>query len=173
MRLGRIGFDHVAGYLEGGMEALATRPDLIRRTERVTAATLAELLASPEPPVVLDVRTEQEWQEQRIAGSLNLPVHQRPKRIHEVPCSRKLVVHCQTGDRSSIAVSLLAQHGPSRGGGGLKRRLNRWRRAFTFVREGGSVGILCARTIERAGQGCHTGMNDGSELGSDAGRHGH
>ena len=38
LRLGRIGFDYVAGYLEGGMQALTTRPDLLRRTERITAA---------------------------------------------------------------------------------------------------------------------------------------
>lgn len=45
MRLGRIGFDNVAGYLAGGMNALATRDDLVERTERVTAIALAEWLA--------------------------------------------------------------------------------------------------------------------------------
>ncbi len=29
VRLGRIGFDNVAGYLEGRMQALDTRPDLV------------------------------------------------------------------------------------------------------------------------------------------------
>jgi hydroxyacylglutathione hydrolase len=66
MRLGRIGYDHVAAYLEGGMQALAMRPDLVRRTERITAATLAERLATPQPPVVLDVRTVREWQERHM-----------------------------------------------------------------------------------------------------------
>src|SRR5436305_5633565 len=42
MRLGRIGFDHVKGYLQVGMEALAGRPDLIWVTERITAPMLAE-----------------------------------------------------------------------------------------------------------------------------------
>ena len=45
MRLGRIGFDNVAGYLEGGMLALDSRPELVERLERTTAATLAEQLA--------------------------------------------------------------------------------------------------------------------------------
>jgi glyoxylase-like metal-dependent hydrolase (beta-lactamase superfamily II)/rhodanese-related sulfurtransferase len=58
MRLGRIGFDHVAGYLEDGMEAVGERTDLVRRRPRITAQALAELLESASPPVVLDVRTE-------------------------------------------------------------------------------------------------------------------
>jgi hydroxyacylglutathione hydrolase len=114
MRLGRIGFDHMAGYLAGGMQALEFRPDLVRRTERITAPTLAEQLASPTPPVVLDVRTEQEWQDKRIAGSLNIPLNHLQERVQEVPRDRPLVVHCQTGYRSSIAVSLLKLHGVQR-----------------------------------------------------------
>ena len=50
MRLGRIGFDHVGGYLEGGMLALEERPDLIRQTVRITATTLAEGHGLPCPP---------------------------------------------------------------------------------------------------------------------------
>ena len=44
MRLGRIGFDNVAGYLDGGMRALDARPDLVGRTERITAPNLAALV---------------------------------------------------------------------------------------------------------------------------------
>src|SRR5206468_9716585 len=46
LRLGRIGFDHVKGYLRDGMQALADRQDLVWSTERVSQATLAEELAS-------------------------------------------------------------------------------------------------------------------------------
>jgi rhodanese-related sulfurtransferase len=53
----------------------------------------------------------QEWQESHIAGSLNIPLHQLQERLDEVPRGGKLVVHCQTGYRSSVAVSLLAQKG--------------------------------------------------------------
>ena len=42
IRLGRIGFDNVAGYLEDGMQALETRPELVERIERITATTLVE-----------------------------------------------------------------------------------------------------------------------------------
>jgi rhodanese-related sulfurtransferase/glyoxylase-like metal-dependent hydrolase (beta-lactamase superfamily II) len=111
MRLGRIGFDNVVGYLDGGMQALESRPDLVRRVERITAPTLAEQLEDDEPPVVLDVRTEREWQGSHIAGSLNIPLQHLRQRLQEVPSNRPLVVHCGSGYRSSIAASILVQHG--------------------------------------------------------------
>jgi hydroxyacylglutathione hydrolase len=111
MRLGRIGFDNIAGYLDGGMQALEPRPDLVGRIERITAATLAERLAGPDPPLVLDVRTETEWRDRRIEGSLNVPLSRLLQRLDEVPRDRLLVVHCATGYRSAIAASLLRQHG--------------------------------------------------------------
>jgi hydroxyacylglutathione hydrolase len=111
MRLGRIGFDNVAGFLESGMQALEARPDLVGRIERMTAATLAERLAGPEPPLVLDVRAEREWREQQIKGSLNIPLGRLRDRLDEVPRNRELVVQCSTGYRSSIAASLLRRDG--------------------------------------------------------------
>ncbi|HEX4835859.1 MAG TPA: MBL fold metallo-hydrolase [bacterium] len=110
MRLGRIGFDHIAGYLAGGMEALDGRPLLIGRTERITAPALVEVLAGPAPPVVLDVRTPAEWKQERIAGTLHIPLNHLRERLGEVPPGRKIVVHCASGYRSSIAASLLQLH---------------------------------------------------------------
>jgi rhodanese-related sulfurtransferase len=114
LRLGRIGFDHVAGYLEGGMQALDARPDRLRRTERVTALTLAEQLVSADPPAVVDVRTETEWQDKRIAGSRNVPLNHLRARASELPRDCAVVVYCQTGYRSSIAASILEQEGFAR-----------------------------------------------------------
>ncbi len=74
MRLGRIGFDQVAGYLKQGMDALSKQPDLVGRTVRITAQTLAEELHTAEPPLVLDVCAEREWKEKMIGHILNIPV---------------------------------------------------------------------------------------------------
>ena len=111
MRLGRIGFDNVAGYLRHGMDALRDRPELVRRIDRITAVALAEQLASSEQPVVLDVRGEKEWAAGHIAGSVNVPLNHLRERLDELPADRPLVVHCEGGYRSAIAVSLLAQAG--------------------------------------------------------------
>src|SRR5580698_7147843 len=56
LRLGRIGFDHIKGFLRGGMEALAGREDLVWPTERVTAPMVAAELAGADPPLLLDIR---------------------------------------------------------------------------------------------------------------------
>ena len=111
VRLGRIGFDDVAGYVAGGMATLEHRPDLVERSQRITAGTLAEELAGDDPPIVLDVRTEREYGEQHIPGSRNLPLARLVPRIDEVPRGRRLVVLCLSGYRSSIASSVLRARG--------------------------------------------------------------
>ncbi len=111
LRLGRIGFDHVRGYLGGGMQALAGRPDLVWPTERVTPQMAAEELASPAPPLVLDIRNPREWATRHITQSINIPLNHLQERIDEVPRDRRMVVHCAGGYRSSIAASILHHHG--------------------------------------------------------------
>ena len=116
MRLGRIGFDGVAGYLAGGMNALAGRDALVERTARITAPALAEWLAGRRPdagpaPTVVDVRSPAEHAGGRIAGAVNIPLPHLEKRIAEIPAGRPVVVHCEGGYRSAIAASLLQRHG--------------------------------------------------------------
>jgi rhodanese-related sulfurtransferase len=111
LRLGRIGFDHVKGYLSGGMEALAQRPDLVWSTERVTAPMIAAELASANTPMLLDVRNPREWASKHIENSVNIPLNHLQERIAEIPRDRRIAVHCAGGYRSSIAVSILHQHG--------------------------------------------------------------
>jgi glyoxylase-like metal-dependent hydrolase (beta-lactamase superfamily II)/rhodanese-related sulfurtransferase len=111
LRLGRIGFDFVKGYLNHGMGALADRPDLVGCTERVTPVMLAEELASPNPPLVIDIRTAREWNTKHLTGSVNLPLTHLTEHLNEIPRNRKLAIHCAGGYRSSIAVSILTRNG--------------------------------------------------------------
>ncbi len=111
LRLGRIGFDHVKGYLKGGMEALAGRPDLVWPTARVSAPMVAEELAGADPPLLLDVRSPREWASKRIDGSMNVPLNHLQERIAEIPRDRPIAIHCAGGYRSSIAAGILQQYG--------------------------------------------------------------
>jgi rhodanese-related sulfurtransferase len=111
LRLGRIGFDHVKGYMKGGMAALVGRPDLLWPTERVSAPMVAEELASPDPPLLLDIRNPREWVTKHIDGSVNVPLNHLQERIAEIPRDRRIAVHCAGGYRSSIAASILHQYG--------------------------------------------------------------
>ncbi|HTX08287.1 MAG TPA: MBL fold metallo-hydrolase [Solirubrobacteraceae bacterium] len=110
-RLGRIAFDGIAGYLAGGMQTLADRPGLVARIERITAGTLAERLAGPDPPLLIDVRAPGEWQAERIEAAVNLPLSRWPERMITLPQDESIVVHCGTGYRSAIAASLLQRDG--------------------------------------------------------------
>jgi hydroxyacylglutathione hydrolase len=111
MRLGRIGFDHVAGFLDGGLASAERRADLIRSTERLSPERAAARLASSTPPVVVDVRTAGERAHKQIAGSVHIPLSQLIERLAEIPPGRPVLVHCAGGYRSAIAASLLQRHG--------------------------------------------------------------
>src|SRR6266508_986101 len=110
VRLGRIGFDHVVGYLKDGLRSLEARPDLTASTERISAPLAAERLADGEP-LAVDVRTPREREEKRIAGSVSIPLNHLTERSGELPKDRPLLVHCAGGYRSSIAASLLQAQG--------------------------------------------------------------
>jgi len=113
MRLGRIGFDHVAGFLAGGLLAARTRPDLIASTERISPEVLQARLSVPPGPLVLDVRAPGERAQKTIEGSIGIPLNHLVERLGELPIDRSLVVHCAGGYRSSIAASLLQRAGLS------------------------------------------------------------
>jgi hydroxyacylglutathione hydrolase len=110
-RLGRIGFDQVVGYLDGGMQALLNRPDLLQKGQRISAQMLAELLTTTHPPTVIDVRTEKEWEAGHIDQSLNIPLPHLAEQVHKIPEDNPVVVHCASGYRSSAALGILEQAG--------------------------------------------------------------
>jgi hydroxyacylglutathione hydrolase len=110
-RLGRIGFDHVVGFLKDGLHSLKSRPELTVTTERVSAPFAAELLSSPEPPLAIDVRTPREREQKHIAGSLGIPLNHLVENLGKIPKDRSLLVYCAGGYRSSIAASLLQSNG--------------------------------------------------------------
>ena len=114
MRLGRIGFDQVAGYLQDGLHSVESRPELMMSTERLSAQVAAERVAAAAPgrgPVMVDVRAPGERQQKRIPGSVGIPLTRLAERLSELPADRPLLVYCAGGYRSSIAASLLQRHG--------------------------------------------------------------
>src|SRR5258706_6146367 len=110
-RLGRIGFDHVVGYLKDGLLSLKSRPDLTVTTDRLSAPFAAELLSSPQPPLAVDVRTPRERDQKYILGSFGVPLNHLKENLEKLPKDRPLLVYCAGGYRSSIAASLLQSSG--------------------------------------------------------------
>ncbi|SDT80439.1 MBL fold metallo-hydrolase [Actinoplanes derwentensis] len=111
IRLARIGFDQVLGYLHEPETALPQMEADLTRASRITAADLRTALDHAQPPVILDVRTAGEREQGAIAGSAHIPLAELPHRLAEIPADRPVVVHCAGGYRSSVAASLLRATG--------------------------------------------------------------
>jgi len=113
-RLGRIGFDQVAGYLQDGLKSIESRPELTASTDRLSAKVAADRVAAAprdKAPLAVDVRAPRERELKRIAGSVAIPLNHLGERLSELPTDRPLLVYCAGGYRSSIAASLLQCHG--------------------------------------------------------------
>ena len=111
LRLGRIGFDHIAGYLQNGLQSLEARPDLVAFIERLSPQFVGELLGSGYPMFAVDVRAPREREQKFIAGSRSVPLNHLVKDLNTLPKDRPLLVYCAGGYRSSIAASLLKANG--------------------------------------------------------------
>jgi hydroxyacylglutathione hydrolase len=106
----RIGIDRPAAAATGKPE------DWVAGTGRepgsfatATFADLAQVLHH-RVVTVLDVRRTDEFGASRIRGAVNIPLHELPGRMHEVPAG-EVWVHCAAGYRASIAASFLAAAG--------------------------------------------------------------
>jgi hydroxyacylglutathione hydrolase len=104
--LALIGFDHVLGALPAtALTALAPR-DL----SSIPVMPAADIGATPNATII-DVRSEAEWNEGHIPGARHFPLTQLSARAEELRDLQPIVVHCQGGARSSIAVSVLRAFG--------------------------------------------------------------
>lgn len=76
----------------------------------LTAAELAAR-AGQDPPLVLDVREDWEWEAGHIADSVHIPLGELAARVGEVPGDRPVVVVCRSGVRSQMAADAMAEAG--------------------------------------------------------------
>lgn len=112
VRLGRIGFDTVIGYLDDPLRAFVDRPEVVIQSSRVTAGALAEVLASTPGLRVVDVRNSGEIEATgMVPGAESLPLPVLLDRLGGQDREAPTVVYCAGGYRSSIAASALAAAG--------------------------------------------------------------
>jgi hydroxyacylglutathione hydrolase len=99
----RIGIDRPAAQATGGPEDWADG-----ELGSFPVGTFADLeeVRRHRPVVVLDVRREDEYDSARINGAVNVPIHELPRRVDEVP-EGEIWVHCQSGYRAGVAASIL------------------------------------------------------------------
>jgi rhodanese-related sulfurtransferase len=62
---------------------------------------------------VLDVRTQEEWDQYHILNATLIPLDQLPNRLNEVPKDKEIVVICRSGNRSQQGRDILLNAGYS------------------------------------------------------------
>jgi hydroxyacylglutathione hydrolase len=106
-----IGLERVGGFF--GPDVLAAWEAREGGLEATPQATLAELTGSngSGAALIVDVRNAAEWAEGHLPGARHIPLGELLDRIAEVPRDGPVVLHCQGGSRSGIALSLLQARG--------------------------------------------------------------
>ena len=74
---------------------------------------LKKILESNEDYLLLDIRTKEEFDEQKIDGAINIPLTELLFNIDDIDEYRdkKVVVYCRSGHRSITACNLLSMEG--------------------------------------------------------------
>jgi len=72
-------------------------------TNSISSKDFFELLESSDPIQLVDVRSKEEYAQNHIANSINIPFERLETRIQEIDLTRPLYIICQSGIRSRIA----------------------------------------------------------------------
>jgi glyoxylase-like metal-dependent hydrolase (beta-lactamase superfamily II)/rhodanese-related sulfurtransferase len=113
IRMARVGYDRVRGYLAGGYEAWRAAGERIDLIIDIEADELAIDLPHDIRLEVLDVRKPAEYEAGHVQGATSLPLSEMmdPLNLAMVDSDNNLYVHCAGGYRSVIAASLLKRQG--------------------------------------------------------------
>ncbi len=111
--LRRIGLDCIAGYLAGGMDAWRNAGQPVDTLAQIAVTGLARQLADPASALILlDVRSNDEWNDDHIAGAVHHFAGSIVQGIDPpIDLGAEVAVICGSGYRSSIAAGLLADRG--------------------------------------------------------------
>lgn len=110
MRLARVGIDRATAYLGGGMDAWRAAKMPVAQVRLLDPPEFASAIEQPNVQVV-DVRRPAEWSSGHLSSAMHMPLNRLMGTMRELDPKRPLAVHCKSGYRSSIAVSLLQREG--------------------------------------------------------------
>ena len=113
VRLARVGFDKVQGYLDGGFEGWKAAGEKTDMIISVDADELAMDMPHDENLVVVDVRKPAEYADGHIKSAINLTLSDMtdPGVLADMDDHLNLYVHCAGGYRSVIACSIMKREG--------------------------------------------------------------
>ena len=113
VRLARVGFNNVEGYLKGGFAAWKNAGEKIDMVIDVEADELAMDIPYDDNLVIVDVRKENEFAEGHVKDAINLPINDMADiaQIAQLEENQNIYIHCGSGYRSLIAASILKKQG--------------------------------------------------------------
>jgi hydroxyacylglutathione hydrolase len=113
IRLARVGFDKIEGYLEGGVEAWQAAGEPTDLIIDVEADELLMDIPFDDNLVIVDVRKETEFADGHIKEAVNIPLNTLtdPGSMANIEDTHNVYVHCAGGYRSVIATSMLKRQG--------------------------------------------------------------
>jgi len=106
LRLARVGYENIIGYLEGGIKTWTGRLDSVRS---ITAAELKT--GKADDAEVLDVRKPGEWEISHLKEARFIPLADMPSNVTMLDKHNTYVVYCGGGYRSMTAISLMRREG--------------------------------------------------------------
>jgi hydroxyacylglutathione hydrolase len=108
-KLMRIGLDNVIGYIESPSDWEKAGG----KAEKVNTISLDEFkpLYEKNGIQVVDLRGAVEYKSGHIEGAENIFIGTLPQQLDKIDKNKKVVIHCQGGDRAAIGYSLLAKNG--------------------------------------------------------------
>ncbi len=113
VRLARVGFSKIEGYLTGGLDAWIKAGEEMDMIIDVEADELGMDLPFDPNLVVVDVRRETEFADGHVKDAVNIPLNELtdPGSMANFTDKQNLYVHCAGGYRSIIAASLMKRQG--------------------------------------------------------------
>ncbi|MFN2399974.1 MAG: rhodanese-like domain-containing protein [Gemmatimonadaceae bacterium] len=109
--LALIGLERVAGsFMTDAIDAWNASGRPIGTVPQMKVTDLATK-SDRDEVFILDVRNGSEWEAGHMPNAANIPLALLTERLSEIPTDRPIVVHCQTGGRSSIAASVIRRSG--------------------------------------------------------------
>lgn len=106
--LHKIGVEHIAGAFE--VRAVRASGKAMEAYSSGTPAEIAKIIEGGGVKVI-DVRSNDEWNDGHLQQAEHRFLGRLPRYLNELPRDQKLIVHCQSGVRSAIAMSVLQAAG--------------------------------------------------------------
>jgi rhodanese-related sulfurtransferase len=77
----------------------------------LTPKEMKELMDEGQEYILIDVRSKDEYEEGHISGAMLIPVVELQDRLDELSKDKKIIVYCETGQRSKNAAEILIKNG--------------------------------------------------------------